>query len=349
MLPVYRKRDDLPMLTRPLVVLLFVVITGCTAAAASVMRDGWLAGHVIPGFYAALPLFCLAIAAYGMLIVLWRQAASMAVSAVSVIAAGVAAGWFFAVVLCLSVFACGYVYASAFLLRQSRYRRIIHLTAAAAVCLFVAGLLFAGYVWHGVPIGEMPTKVCDAIAKILSESTYLSVTTESARSAARSIIVALPALWLVTAEASAWICDWICHRIFHLMACERYFLPAEDEGITTPRYFGAMVLVLSVLLITTSYRRNPLIYAGLTNCVLTLFPAVTYVGLREAALRIRDRLTDAYLVGRGHRTRTVVIIALLLVWGTAVFGGDTLCFLFAIYGAWQVLKNKKTHQPKKTQ
>ena len=73
MLRVYRKRDDLPMLTLPLVVLLFVVITGCTMAAASVMRDGWLANHAIPGFLAALPLFCLAIAAYGSLYYVERK------------------------------------------------------------------------------------------------------------------------------------------------------------------------------------------------------------------------------------------------------------------------------------
>lgn len=349
MLRVYRKRDDLPMLTLPLVVLLFVVITGCTMAAASVMRDGWLANHAIPGFLAALPLFCLAIAAYGILIVLWRQAASMAVSVTSVLAAGFAAGWFLATVLCLSVFACAYVYASAFLLRQSRYRRIVHLTTAVAVCLFAAGLLFAGFVWHGVPITELPMQIYTGIAEIFADSAYLSMTTESALSAARSVTIALPALWLVIAEANAWLCDWICRRLFRLMDCERYFLPAEDEGITTPRYFGVLVLLLSFLLLTTSYRQNPRIYAVLTNCVLTIFPAATYVGLHEAALRIRDRLTEAYLIGRGHRTRTVVVIALLLLWSTALFGGSTLCFLFAIYGAWQVLKHKKASPSEKTQ
>ena len=156
-------------------------------------------------------------------------------------------------------------------------------------------------------------QIYTGIAEIFADSAYLSMTTESALSAARSVTIALPALWLVIAEANAWLCDWICRRLFHLMDCERYFLPAEDEGITTPRYFGVLVLLLSFLLLTTSYRQNPRIYAVLTNCVLTIFPAATYVGLHEAALRIRDRLTEAYLIGRGHRTRTVVVIALLLL------------------------------------
>lgn len=349
MLWVYRKRDDLPLLTIPTVVLLFAMITGCTTVAASVMREEWLTGHAISGFFAVLPLVCISIAAYGILIVLWRQAASMAVTVLSMITAGYKAGWFLAAVLCLSVFACAYVFASAFLLRLSRYRRIVQLSAAAAVCLLAASLLFAGFVWQGVPVTAFPTRVFDCIEKILFENTYLPMTTASARSAARSITIALPALWLVTAEAGAWICDWICRHTFSLMNCARYFLPAEDKGITIPRYFGVLVLILSFLLLTTSHRKNPLIYTTLTNCVIAMFPSVTYVGMHEAVLRIRENMADAYLADKGQRARTIILTVSLLVWSIAVIGGGTLCFLFAIYGAWQVLKKKKTHPPEKSE
>lgn len=335
MLQVFRKRDDLPTLTVPLVVLIFAVIVGATAAAAAILRDG---AHTVPAFFAALPLYCLAVTAYATLIVLWRRAASMAVSALSLCAVLPVAGILSAVVLCLSVYVCAYVYASSILLRESRFRRILHLTASVSLCLLVAGILFAGYVWHSVPVAELPARVLESIRRLLAESSFFAAYAEET---ARSLLLALPALWLVIAEGVAYLCDWLCHRLFRLMECERYFLPEADEGITTPRYFGAIVMVLSFLLLATSYRRNPLIYTALTNCVLVLFPPSVYVGLREAALRIRDRLADAYIIGKGHRARTITIITLLLAWSMAVLGTATVCFVFAIYGAWHVVKQKK--------
>ena len=306
MLQVYRKRDDLPMLTMPLVLLIVFTAAGCTAAAAAVMRDGLhdgLNAYGIPGFFAALPLLCLSVAAYGILIILWRRAVSMVVTVLSAIAVYAISGLLVSMAICLSVYVCAYVYASSFLLCASRYRRI------------------------------------DSLAGLFENSAFFAMTAENAAAAARSVTISLPALWLMTAEAAAWICEWICHRFFHLMECERYFLPEADEGITTPRYFGAIVMILSFLLLATSYRKNPLLYAALSNCVFALFPPAVYVGLHEAALRIRDRLADAYIIGRGHRTRTVVIIILLLVWSMAVLGGGTVCFVFAVYGAWRVVRN----------
>lgn len=342
MLQVYRKRDDLPMLTMPLVLLIVFTAAGCTAAAAAVMRDGLhdgLNAYGIPGFFAALPLLCLSVAAYGILIILWRRAVSMVVTVLSAIAVYAISGLLVSTAICLSVYVCAYVYASSFLLCASRYRRIVSLTASAAICLFVAGLLFTGFVWKGVPITDLPRRIADSLAGLFENSAFFAMTAENAAAAARSVTISLPALWLMTAEAAAWICEWICHRLFHLMECERYFLPEADEGITTPRYFGAIVMILSFLLLATSYRKNPLLYAALSNCVFALFPPAVYVGLHEAALRIRDRLADAYIIGRGHRTRTVVIIILLLVWSMAVLGGGTVCFVFAVYGAWRVVRN----------
>lgn len=337
MLQVYRKRDDLPMLTLPLVVLLFAVIIGCTAAGASVM-GGSGALYRVPAFFAALPLFSLAVAAYGILIILWRRAASMVVTAVSLAVVWRLSGIIVAVTLCLAVYVCAYVYASSFLLRESRFRRILHLTTAAALCLLAAGILFAGYGWQGVPLTELPARMLDAATELFGKSTLFR---DSAGYAARSFVVALPALWLMTAQAAACLSDFVCHKLFRLMECERYFVPQADEGITTPRYFGAMVMILSFLVLATSYRKNPLIYTTLINCVLVLFPPSVYVGLHEAAMRIRDRLADAYIIGKGHRARTITLITLLLIWGMAVLGTTTVIFAFALYGAWQVVKQKK--------
>ncbi len=347
MLQVYRKRDDLPMLSVPLVVVLFAAITGCTLAAAAVMRDGWQSEHAIPGFIAALPLFCLAVSAYVMLIALWRRAASMTVSLFSGIAVSISAGWFLSVVLCLSVFVCAYVYASAFLLRKSRYRRIVCLTTAASLCLLTAGLLLAGYVWRGISVAELPMQIYNSIADMLYESRLLSMTETAALSAARSITVTLPALWLLTAEAISWICEWICRRIFRLMNCGKYFLPEVDRGITTPRYFGAVFLLLSLFLLTTSYTQNPLIYKVLTNCVLVLSPPAIYVGFREVFLRILDRLTDTFFVTKGEHTHSYILIIMLLSpFMIALFlHSSTMFFLIAVYGAWRVLKNKKRKSP----
>lgn len=337
MLRVFRKRDDLPTLTLPLVVLIFAVIVGATTAAAAILRDS--AGvHTIPAFLAALPLFALAVTAYATLIVLWRRAASMAVSVLSLCAVLPVAGLLTAVVLCLSVYVCAYVYASSVLLRESRFRRVLHLTTAVALCLLAAGILFAGYVWHSVPVARLPAQILDALEQLLARSSFFAA---YAAETARSLLLALPALWLMIAEGVACLGDWLCRLLFRLMECERYFLPEADEGITTPRYFGALVMVLSFLLLATSYRRNPLIYTVLTNCLLVLCPPSVYVGLREATMRIRDRLADAYIIGKGHRARTVTLIMLLLVWSMAVLGTATVCFVFAIYGAWHVIKQKK--------
>lgn len=335
----YRKRDDLPMLTLPLALLLFAAVCGCTVAAAAVMREGVVSGSRIPGFLAGIPLCCLAVSGYGTLILLWRRAASMTVTVASVVLLFSFAGWSMALTLCLSIYVSAYTYASAFLMRKSRFLRTFQLTAAAAVCLVAAGVLYVGTAWRNVSFSALPGELTAAMTAQIQKSTLFSGTTEEAAALARSLWIALPAMWLITAECAAGLCEWLCCRLFRIMECERYFLPEADEGITTPRRFGVTALVLYFLLLATSYDKNPLLYAVLQNCVLTLYPPTVYVGAREAAFRLRDRLTDAYLIGRGRRGQNLILTVTLLLWGSALLGLGTVCFLLALYGAWRVVRN----------
>ena len=282
MFSVMRRRDDLPEMTIPLVVLM----TAGTLVLAS--AAGRLASEDLPGAAAALPFVAVATCLYALIILLWRKAASLCATPLT-FAAMILSGssLFAAVTITLSTLLMSYVFAMSLISREPKFKRIGSLTAAAAVCLALTAVAFAGFRAESY---EAFVALCmDGLSALLGNAYGMPATESYVREAARGILVLAPALTVVLATAFAWFTELLAKSMFRLLACTDLFIGITHR-ITLPVPFAVIYASAFLLTMMTVPEQAPLLYTLLNSVMIAMMLPCTAVGISITLRKIRARM-----------------------------------------------------------
>ena len=321
MFSVMRRRDDLPEMTIPLVVLM----TAGTLVLAS--AAGRLASEDLPGAAAALPLVAVATCLYALIILLWRKAASLCATPLT-FAAMILSGssLFAAVTITLSTLLMSYVFAVSLISREPKFKRIGSLTAAAAVCLALTAVAFAGFRAESY---EAFVALCmDGLSALLGNAYGMPATESYVREAARGILVLAPALTVVLATAFAWFTELLAKSMFRLLACTDLFIGITHR-ITLPVPFAVIYASAFLLTMMTVPEQAPLLYTLLNRVMIAMMLPCTAVGISITLRKIRARMYYA--------SRKRALTALLMVMAFAALGIVNAAMILSVAGAYFVI------------
>lgn len=335
-----KRRDDLPEMRWPLVVLTMAVT--CLAGGGALAL--WEAAPVL-----TIPFLVLAVVSYTLLILLWRRLAALAVSAgvgAFVILSG--GGWFPAVCCALSLLAVAYVYATLFIARESRFVRIASTASAIGVCLLLTAIAWIS--WRFGTVGEAVRYFCEVYRDAAGaglQSLYASGDPEAAvillpetiSAMLGQVVVTVPALAGMACILLAGVCDGLIRFLFWLLDCSEYFAADGDDGITIPRSFGVMYGTLLFLVMSTNAAGAPHLYSILSNCHWIFALPCAWVGLCVGYRKLRMRLAEASLYGSA-RTHSPLPTILLMLFIILLLGLSAAFTLLAVLGAVCIIGRK---------
>ena len=329
------KRDDLPEMTLPLVILLAFLASALSVAASklSAVSDVYASLTVIR-FGAALLIFPLIVCFYSMIILLWRRVASLFVTAViffSVILSG--SDLFSAASITLASLFVSYMFAVSMIARESRFRRMTSLAMSYAVSIALVlisaiGLEFGTFdAFADSYMENMPELLRD----ILVRFGYRALSEQSWDEIARMIIVKLPAMIGLVSMIIAFLTDHLTSLLFRVLDCENVFIEITSE-ITMPLSYAVVYGVAFFLTLFTSYRYNPLIYEILSGIVLVMMLPCALVGVSEFARGVQDMLS---CVSR-ERFLTVTVIVITV----CALGISNSIMILSVMGVYFVIKER---------
>jgi len=338
--PLIRKRDDLPEMTWMLVLLTTFVSVGF-AWFGSI-----LAVSPMPGIIAALPFLTFSAAAYSVLILLWRKIAALMIIPCTALCIWLSGcGLFCTVTVSLSLLFLAYLHAVSLLAKESRFIRMVSCSFGTAIVLLLS--IAAWTAMHFTSFTEIiniAAAKMDVLIQQVSAVSNMQFAPNAAKNLVYSLIVSFPALLAVTAEILAALSMWLCHKILNITDCCGYFCPAADAGITTPRSFGGISLIILLLTVLTSPYQNPLLYSVLSNTLLVVSLPCAYVGVREFSGRMRQRLDEIAIFrqpDREYRSNSVFPAVLLFLILIFLLGLSTALVLLSVLGALYILRDKK--------
>lgn len=339
-----KRRDDLPEMRWPLVVLTMAV----TCLAGGGAPALWDAAPVL-----TVPFLVLAVVAYTLLILLWRRLAALAVpagvGAVVILSGG---GWFPAVCCALSLLAAAYVYATLFIGRESRFVRIASTASAIGVCMLLAAIAWIS--WRFGTVGEAVRYFCDVYREAAGaglQTLYASAGAEGAvillpetiSAILGQIITAVPAMAGMACILMAGVCDGLIRFLFWLLDCSEYFAADGDDGITIPRSFGVVYGILLFLVMSTSSAGAPHLYSILSNCHWIFALPCAWVGLCVGYRKLRFRMAERSLYGSAgtHSPLSTVLLMLFII---LLLGLSAAFTILAVLGAVCIVGRKPAEQ-----
>ena len=326
-----QKRDDLPEMTLPLALLLILVSAAFSLAGAKLLSSAVLSGAMVH-LIASIVFLPAAACAYSLVILLWRRYASLLVTPISFAAMMFfGADAFSSVVISLTVLLSAYTFAVSMISRESKFHRLTSLAVAISLCALLSAIGYIGLYYKTFDsfltfamdsLSELANRVFSAYGVLQPDMAY--------RTAAREIIVMLPAYMGIAAIVLSAITDILTKAAFKLLNCENIFIELTVK-ITMPRAYAAVFLISLVLFGLTSAIYNPLIYTMLKSVTYVMILPCALVGI-SSGLHMHD---DEYFYMNGRRITTIVIMLLILL----TLGLKAALTVYAACGAVRVIKS----------
>jgi len=321
MFSVMRKRDDLPEMTIPLVILMTAGTLVLTSAA------GRLASGDLPGAAAALPFVAVATCLYALIILLWRRIASLCATPLTFAVMMLSgSSQFAAVTITLSTLLMSYVFAVSLISREPKFKRIGSLAAAAATCLVLTAVAFAGF--RAEPSEAFIAFCMDELSALIGNACGMPATESYVRETAREILVLTPALTVVLATAFAWFTELLAKSMFRLLNCTDRFIGITHR-ITLPVPFAVIYAAAFLLTMMTVPEQAPLLYTLLNSIMIAMMLPCTAVGTAIILRKIRVRMYYA--------SRKRALTALLMVMAFAALGVVNAAMILSVAGAYFVI------------
>lgn len=331
---VMHKRDDLPQMRAPLVILLLILISAF-AAAASKLAGADYASPV----YSALGVvssmaFCpVAVCFYSLIILLWRKVASLLATPIMfAVTLAASDSLFWATAITLSVLFISYMFAVSMISRESRFRRTATLALSYAVCIITACIAAVGLYLgtYDSFTDAFMEKMPELLEKICSKLGYTTLHEVYYKQFARSIIVKVPAIIGVISVVMAFATDYLTSLAFRILGCENVFIEITKK-ITMPLSYAVIYTAVFFMTVFTSYKYNPLIYEMLSGVMLVMMLPCAAIGFSGFARKMEERLYVSC-----EKVFTVFIIAA----AAAVIGISGCITVASVMGAYFVIKEK---------
>jgi len=339
---VFKQRDDLPQMRLPTVCLMFVLtVFGGALGACMVPED----------MFAALLFLFVAIVSYAMLILLWR-------SLVSLLVVPLMAGVIFLlgggpmpmIAGCLSILVIAYVYATCCMAQEGRFVRMTSVAIVTAICVFCTAAAWCSsrydslsdVILEGKQIcRDLFNRAYQTIGEISgtteaegTASVILVLTPESIDRFFYQILAALPSLFGICIMGFTLLFDGVCVWLLRLFQCKECFIPSRDSGITLPRSFGWVYVILLIMTMTTSVSDTPRLYSILSNCHWVFAFPCAGVGITWGYRRLREKIDNVsyYKVGNSMSRLPAVMLLVVLILFIGLAGAVTAAAaLGAIY------------------
>ncbi|MGN1346344.1 MAG: hypothetical protein ACI4V1_06135 [Eubacteriales bacterium] len=317
---VMRKRDDLPVMTLPLAVLMMVLNVFFSGVA------GRLASAEAVGAAASLPFLALSACLYALLMLLWRNPAAFLVTPLAfVLMLFTGSSLFAAVCITLSLLFTSCVFAESLISRESRFRRIGALACAAAICLLLTAVAFAG--WHAASPAEFAALCMDVLSEKLGRLYDLPASEWYVRQTARSFLVMTPAYTAALAIALAWFTELLAKSMFRLFGCTDLFIRITHR-ITLPLPYALLYAAAFLLTMMTHPEEHPFLYAMLDSVVVAMLLPCAAVGASVVLRKIRVRM---YYAPQKRATT-----GFLLLFAFLALGVLNAAMLFSVAGVYFV-------------
>lgn len=330
-----RKRDDLPQMRAPLVILFVILISAFVAAASKLAgTDSESSIYSALGIASSMMFYPVVICFYSLIILLWRKVASLLATPIMFFVTLAASDSLFrASTITLSVLFVSYMFAVSMISRESRFKRTSILALSYAVCISLTCISAVGLYLgtYDSFIEAFMEKIPVLIEKIFANLGYVSVHETYYRELARSIIVKAPAIIGVTSVVMAFITDYLTFLVFRILGCENVFIESTKK-ITMPLSYAVIYATVFFMTIFTSYEYNPLIYEMLSGVMLVMMLPCAVVGVSGFVRDMEERL---YYVSR-EKILTVFIIVI----AAAVIGISGCITVASVMGAYFVIKEK---------
>ncbi len=332
---VMRRRDDLPEMNIPLVILCVFLITVFSSASARLAASD----HASPifsfaGVISAMAICPMVVCLYSLIILLWRRVASLLVTPVMFTAMWVVSdSIFWALVLTMSALFTSYMFAVSMISRESRFRRTTTLALAYAVSIALTviaaiGLTFGTFDAFSEAYME---KLPPILRSVFTGMGYNAVHDMYYEELARAIIVKTPAFIGVSSVIMAFITDYMTSLAYRILDCENIFIDVTGK-ITMPPSFAVIYAAVFFLTVFTSYEYNPLIYEMLSGVSLVMMLPCALIGVSGFICDMEERL---YYVTR-ERFLTLIIIAA----AAAIFGISNCITIASLMGAYFVIRER---------
>ncbi len=340
---VLHRRDDLPEMPLPLVILCITVygilmgLAGrCFSAAASAVSVDEMLGAAVWG----IPLLPLAVTLFAAVLLLWRR--GFALLAVPLAGGGIllfGGSIFCAIALSLISLVISYALALSLITRDSPFRRqcVVASVTAVSVGLGLAGAILVRFggaasffeaFMTAVPrwIGE---QAVERMASFTGEGGTVTILEDAARETARQILVSFPALLGMGAILFGWVTEFLTRQLLRILDCEEVFFP-KTEVFTVPFAYAAVYLGSVLLTLFIQTEKHPLLHTAFLSILWILALPCCFIGVRTAAWFLREKL---YYV---THERLLSVILLLLAF--AILGVTPFVLLLSFVGAIRVLK-----------
>lgn len=318
---VIRRRDDLPSMTMPLVILMTAAVMLFTCIA------GRLATSDLVGTVAAMPFLALSVCMYALIILLWRRAAAFLVTPLSFGAMlYFDSSLFAAATISLSLLFTSYVFAVALIARQPKFQRLGSLSAAAAACLILTVIA-----WAGLRVTSYDAFIAfcmDGLSSLLAGAYGMAPTESYVREAARNILVLAPACLAVLSLALAWFTEVLAKSMFRLLSCTDLFIGITHR-ITLPLPYAVIYVTVFLLTMMTVPEQSPLIYTLLNSLMLSMMLPCAAVGLTVILRKIRVRMYYA--------SQKRALTTMLMIMAFAAMGILNAVMLLSAAGAYFVI------------
>jgi len=318
---VMRKRDDLPEMTIPLVLLMTAVTLLLTSAA------GRLASSDLVGAAASLPFAAMSVCMYALIILLWRRLASLLATPLTFAAMLLTGSSLFAAVaITLSTLFMSYVFAVSLIARETKFRRLGSLSASAALCLTLTVIAFAGF--HADSPDAFASLCMDELSVRIGQAYGLAPSESYVREAARGILVMTPAYTVVLATAFAWFTELLAKSMFRLLACTDRFIGITHR-ITLPLPFAVIYVTVFFLTMMTVPEQAPLFHTLLNSVMISMMLPCAAVGTSMVLRKLRVRMYYA--------SRKRALTAMLMLMAFAAVGIVNAAMFLSVAGAYFVI------------
>jgi len=337
-----QRHDELPEMSVPLTILMMIGCMLFTAAAGKLATPAGEYGAAVSssgyvGMAVSLLFMPVVSCMYASVILLWRKVASLFVTPICfgfMLWAGVRL--FPAAVISLSLLLCAYVYATSLISRETRFRRMTALTAAAGICLALTmvgyiSLYFGGF----APFCDwFMTALPDALGKVYADS-GMAVPHSDLVNGCRQLLLMVPAYTVAAAILLAWVTEFLMHTLFRVLECEELFIETSGR-ITMPVSYAAVYAAAFLLTWLTPADSWPFLHMMLSSITCAMILPCAAVGLD----RIRRALEEKLYFVTGEKMLTAIILAVLL--GILGIGGFVV--IASIFGTVAVLRTSRKNR-----
>lgn len=327
---ILKRRDDLPEMRLPLVILLsaLYIITEYTAVRLSHAPDY----SEIIGAIVSLPILTVSVCAYSLIILLWRRAAALLLTPVTYVFLRLMCGGadFAVFTITLSTLFISYVSAVSLISRETKFRRILSVSLSTAICIVLTLIAYAGL--RDGSIADFAIRCTDSLDSVLG-GIY-----SNSHALARRIIVMTPAYLTAVSILMASFLEAMQKSAFRILECTDLFIGITHR-ITLPPSYAAVYMAALLLRYTTSSETNPLASALLQSAVIAMMLPCAAVGTSVILRKIRIRMYYA--------SRKRLITAVILAFAVISVGLMQSCIILSIAGGFFTLAGYMRRQMKK--